>query len=269
MDDEIGIILLEPGTTWPFNSGVNIENIYHLLNKTNRTKPLVIIIDRTTTSITNQMLYELDYQLPAHVVLIIVESALKYYQYGMDLGNMGFIVATGKIFRYKKYRDLIEHLMYILSGIPDPAIVMRFPSPSIDMLKKRLFRISRNTDLYISFFNFIQSSHLIDFIGTSVDKNSGCNICGDNWKGSLVFLKLKYLSNSSEYYEYTRNIVMKADPKLNIHLGSSFGFDNLRLSVVEDLRDKNNTAIRFSIGSDTVYEQFNRIQYLYNILRRD
>lgn len=265
-EDEIGIMLLEPGSTWPFNSGINLDNIYDLLHNTNKSKPLIVIIDRTTTSITNQMLYKLDYSLPAHVVLIIVESAVKYYQFGMDLCNMGFIVTYGKIFRYKEYRDLIEQLMYVLSGIPDPSLIMRLPQPSRYMLEKRLSRIARNTELYVSFLRFIQNSYKINFIETSVDINGGCHIYKKSWRGSLIFVKFEGLSSSEEYYKLTEFSVTEADPLLNIHLGSSFGFDSLRVSVVEDLNDGKNAALRLSIGSDTLYEQLDRIQYLYYVL---
>ena len=89
--------------------------------------------------------------LPSHVVLIIVESGIKYFQLGLDLTNLGFVTFTGNIFRMKDFVDIINHLSSVLSAIPDPVLLQRLPDPNLPFVEERLDRMARNTRLLCSF----------------------------------------------------------------------------------------------------------------------
>lgn len=264
-NEDIGCLLIDPGTTWPIRDGINLDLFFEKLKHHRQKKPLFIIIDRTITSITNSILEKYEKMLPSHVVLIIVESGIKYFQLGLDLTNLGFVTFTGNIFRMKDFVDIINHLSSVLSAIPDPVLLQRLPDPNLPFVEERLDRMARNTRLLCSFFKYMVGRNLIKEVNTSVSMDKKYQINEYPWIGTLIYVKTLYSESLSDYANECENIVRNIQPNINIYSGSSFGFDTTRLCVVEEMfSSKLNCALRISVGRETIYETLQNALYLYN-----
>ncbi|MGG4551376.1 hypothetical protein, partial [Paenibacillus humicus] len=263
--EEIGGLIIDSATTWPSSTGIDLELLFEKVRNHKQKSPMVIIYDRTLSSISVQLFEKFAMDLPSTNVLISVESAIKYYQFGLDLINLGCVVMYSSLFRIKKFFDLIFYIFRILTASPDPILIMKMPAPSIKLIEQRMARISKNVELYVSFFGYLKKKGLIFEVFTGIDLEKRLKISHMNWVGSLVYVTISYLSSHQQYEYFVKYVVENAPAELHLHMGASFGFDTTRLSTVSDvLMDSNGeSALRFSIGTESEFEIFNKCKYLY------
>lgn len=263
-NEEIGCLLLDPGTTWPIHSGVDLDLVFSLLEKHKQRSPMFLVVDRTITSISNQVLEKYKDNIPSYVVLIVVESGIKYYQQGLDLVNLGLITFTGNIFRMSAYRDVIKHLTSVLSVYLDPSLLYRLPQPSLFYAENRLKRMSRNTNILISFYNFLKEKHLIDDIYSSVSSKKEYRIRGQPWLGTLIYIKHHNSLEYTAYMQDAKQIINSEGINSHFNQGSSFGFDTNRLCVVEEMfKEEPNCALRLSVGRESIQDILKSSLQLY------
>lgn len=267
--EEIGGIIIDSATTWPASEGIDLDLFFEKVRTHEQKSPMVIIYDRTLSSVSIQLFENFAKDLPLTIVLISIESAIKYYQYGLDLINLGCIVMYSSLFRIKKYFDLIDYTFRILTASPDPTLIMKMPAPSIQLIEERMIRFSKNMELYVSFFKFLKKEGLVSEVLTSINLDKRLKILGMNWTGSLIYVTVGHLYTHKQYEDFAAYVVKNAPPELHLHMGAGFGFDTTRLSTVYNvLMDSDGRcALRFSVGTESRNEIFHKCNYLYNCFK--
>lgn len=253
--EEMGCLLLEPGLTWPVREGIDLEILFSKLENHRQELPLFVIIDRTLTSIANPLFQRFADRLPEHVILVCVESGIKYFQFGMELTNLGFLAFCGSRVSDEPFAKLLEHVMNVLSGVPEPSLVWRLPEPSMPILQKRMHRLARNMNVLFEFFEELRSEGHVRSLFPSVPEFQPCQVLGEPWIGSLMYFQLPEVATFQEYERIAAEWVQQAPPSLHFHMGGSFGFDTMRVNAVEESPEReNNSALRLSVGRDTMEE---------------
>ncbi|OUA56156.1 hypothetical protein [Bacillus thuringiensis] len=266
--EEIGCLIVDPGSTWPIRNGVNLEVLVQKLSTHKQKAPLFLIIDRTVTSIANQLFQKYGHKMPNNIVFISVESGLKYFQFGLDLSNMGFIAISSNLIRIPAILDLFEHLLNVLSANPDPTLMLYLPPFSREKLQKRLVRMGRNTTILYKLFSDSNEFKNISKVYTSISKRQKYQLNNQDWIGTLLYLQLHHLNSKEEYYNFSRKLITSSPLDLCLFSGSSFGFDTMRLCLVEEMNSsKENVALRFSVGRDPIDEFLKKIQYFQQFLK--
>ncbi|MBD7913050.1 hypothetical protein [Clostridium cibarium] len=258
-NEEIGCILLEPGTTWPIGEGIDLDKFFNKLKLHVQKGPLFIIIDRTIVSIAEEIHLNYSKYMKNNQVLITVESGLKYYQYGLDIVNFGFCTIYGFICRIPAYIELTEHLINVISAIPDPALIKRLPEVNRLMVQKRLKRMARNSNLLFSFFKYLKVKNIINEIHQSVSNEKLLKIEEIPWNGTLIYIQNGINKTLADYETLSNRIINHSKESLSIHKGGSFGFDTMRLSACEELENPLNCSLRISVGRDTLFDLINKI----------
>ncbi|MDG0793741.1 hypothetical protein OMP38_25115 [Cohnella ginsengisoli] len=150
----VGCIIVDPGQCWPIKPPVDLRRLFDCLR---RHRPygqelLFVIVDRTLTSIANPMFERYADSLPAHVVLVSVESGIKYLQYGFDLANVGYLVASGQPMAEATHRSRWIDLLSIIDAGASPLDVRQLPAPDLATVAARLGRLNRNAHWMNAFF---------------------------------------------------------------------------------------------------------------------
>lgn len=260
----IGCLLVEPSTTWPVGSEIDFDLVIKLLKRHKQKRPLFVIVDKTLSSIFNQPFLNDMNDLSKNVVIVTIESALKYYQFGLDLVNLGMISFYGKIFRFIQYRELLDHLMAVLTAIPDHGLILRLPSPNYRAVQNRLLRMARNCDfLYRVLLERKEEGGFYQVFRSFSDSNSKFSCNGQVWRGNLLYVMLRKELAFSSYITALQNFLLCAPKRLCIQRGGSFGFDTLRLCCVEDFYGTESSALRISVGRDTVSEMIDKCRFFY------
>lgn len=263
-NEEIGCLIIDPGTTWPFGEGIDLGLLFEKLKKHNQKLPLFIIVDRTITSTANQLIEKYCDFVQYNQVLISFESGLKYYQYGLDIANVGFIVIYGSIIRMKNYIDLIMHLLHVISAIPDHSLIRKLPTPCLEMAEKRLSRIARNSNILYSLFIYLKERLIIKEVYRSINCKEPLYMENKKWNGSLLYIKLHNYSTFDDYDKLASELFLEDCNKLYITRGSSFGFDTMRVGACMDMDNESNCTLRISVGRDTLPEILEKAIYFKN-----
>lgn len=269
-EDPIGCLVLDSATTWPAYVGIDLDILLKKVKTHKQDNLLFIIIDRTMASISSQLINQYGDNLPSYVVLICVESLLKYYQHGLDITNIGIILYVGSIFRIPKFSELINFLLKTLSATPDPSLVRRLPRPNRTMLEIRLSRMARNTHLIFSFFQYLQKKKLVCNALLGIDPDANLLIGKTKWVGSLLYVQLSKLYTLKDYEVISLKMVEDAPAALHFHNGTSFGFDTTRIShVFNYLEEKDESfALRISLGTYNMKELIFITQYIFHHFTR-
>jgi hypothetical protein len=265
--EPIGCLLLEPGVTWPVHDAVHMELLFDKLSRHRQDHPLFIVIDRTLTGIANPLFDKYADRLPDHIYLVCIESGIKYFQFGMELTNLGFFAVYGKELEHEETRERFVHFMNVLSGIPEPAAVWRLPRPSRVMLEKRMTRLARNANRLHDFFGDRLSKGQLISLYRSVQPKQRLSFGDEPWNGSLLYMQLPGMVTFQDYEAAACDWVKRSPPGLNLHFGGSFGFDMLRIGAVMESEEwAHNAALRISVGRDLASDLELKMHYFGTLL---
>ncbi|MFK7692429.1 hypothetical protein [Paenibacillus sp. HJGM_3] len=261
----IGCLLVEPGLTWPVEPPVDLDRLMAQLERHPQTEPLYVIVDRTLTGIANPLFERYGDRLPPHIVLISVESGIKYYEYGLDLMSAGYIVATGKALKEPAAADAWVALLGLLNAGADPAMVRQLPVPDADRLQARLGRLNRNAWLVQSFLRHMQDQGFVWRADTSVHPSHAYQMGGMPWIGAVFYIQLREGMTEAAYQAWIDRLISEAPEELHLTAGGSFGFDTFRFNTVTDGSGTRN-ALRMSVGRDPIVQLLGKLRVLHRAL---
>ncbi len=264
--EPVGCLLVDPAVCWPVRPAVDLEILFVKLQRHRQKEPLYVIVDRTLTSLANPLFERYGDKLPAHVVLVAVESGIKYYQYGLDLANIGFVAAAGRQLQQdgeavKRWVDL----MGMLSASPDPTLVRMIPAPHEGRVKARLRRLNRNAHWFYAFLNYMKERGHIRRYYLSVEPSPRYVIDDRPWIGSVFYIRKDDGYSEADYQQWIDRLAASAPPELHFVSGGSFGFDTFRLNAVSASGGSDN-ALRCSVGRDTIGQLLVRLRFLHDYL---
>lgn len=243
----LGCLIVDPGLCWPVREPVDLPRLMEALIRHRQREPLFVIVDRTLTSLANPLFERYAERLPPHIVLICVESGIKYLQYGFDLANIGYAVVCAAALAEEEYRARWIELLSILDAGADPVTIRQLPAPDRRTAAARLARINRNAGQTAQFLRRLADEGLIRDYCASVQLGETYRIGGAPWLGSVFYIRLPGALSEEDYQARIDACVKAAPPQLHLVSGGSFGFDTLRLNALHgDTEDE--YALRLSVG---------------------
>ncbi|MEK0316729.1 hypothetical protein [Cohnella sp. 56] len=246
-NEPIGCLIVDPGVCWPVRPPVDLPRLFAALGRHRQREPLYVIVDRTLTSVANPLFERYAAQMPPHVVLVCVESGIKYLQYGFDLANVGYLAVCAAEMAREAYRARWIELLSILDAGADPLTVRQLPPPDRRTIVSRLGRINRNAYCMDEYLGRLASEGRIRDYCRSVDPSDAYRIEGRPWLGSVFYIRLPGELTEQAYQARIDACVRDAPPDLHLVSGGSFGFDTLRLNAVHGESPDEN-ALRLSVG---------------------
>ncbi|WP_010273090.1 hypothetical protein [Paenibacillus senegalensis] len=265
-NERIGGLMVDPGACWPVHLPIDLERLMRGLHRHQQDDSLYVIVDRTFTTITNPLFENYLDKLPEHVVLIIVESGIKYLQYGLELSNVGYVAAAGqRIGRPEERERWIEHLAILDAGA-DPMAICQLPEPDLHYYSLRLDRLNRNAYWVRSFLDYLCEEGLILSYYSAITPSPQFKIMGKPWAGSVFYIRLKEGKVSeTECLEWINELVASAPDQEHFVSGGSFGFDSFRLNAVNDDQGMG-TALRLSVGREPFQQLMAKLRFLHQYL---
>lgn len=261
----IGCVLVDPGMCWPISPAVDLARLMDGLSRHRQSEPLYVIVDRTLTSVSNPLFERYGDQLPPHVVLISVESGIKYMQYGLDLANVGYLTALGRMLESQSHRAKWVALLSLLDAGADPVTVRQLPTPDLHQLTARLSRLNRNAYWMDAFLRHMVRVGKVEAYYRSVEPSPQYELDGRHWIGSLFYIQLPGLRSDAEYEAWIDAFVISAPREEHFVSGGSFGFDTFRMNAVRDSTCQNN-ALRVSVGRAPLGQFLLKLKYMYSQL---
>ncbi|MBP1155711.1 MULTISPECIES: hypothetical protein [unclassified Paenibacillus] len=262
----IGCLLVDPGMCWPVRPAVDLARLFEGLSCHKQSQPLYVIVDRTLTSVANPLFERYADRLPPHVVLISVESGIKYMQYGLELANVGYLVAVGRTLRSESHREKWVALLSLLDAGADPLTVRQLPAPDLKRLTARLSRLNRNAYWMDAFLSHMAREGKVAAFYRSVEPSSQYDLNGRNWIGSVFYIQLPGHRSEQEYQAWIDDFVVSSPEEVHFVSGGSFGFDTFRMNAVGDVSGKEN-ALRVSVGRDPLGQLLLKLKYMYSYVQ--
>jgi cystathionine beta-lyase/cystathionine gamma-synthase len=187
--------------------------------------------------------------------LVVVESLLKFHQFGFDRVSGGIICAP-----VGSEQGLFETRMHLGTIMPD-ASVLAMPLPHRELFDARLARIGRNARLLAEKLAAAVEkgdSHVSRVIHPSLPSYEGYEWSKDlSFQGPFVTLSFKEGKQGVSHYDAFVSRVTAAAKKAGIDIvgGTSFGFDTTRLYVTARYATGiTNPFVRISVGTETKRE---------------
>lgn len=263
----IGCLIVDPGQCWPIKPPVDLDKLFDRLrhHRPGGNELLFVIVDRTLTSISNQMFRRYADSLPPHVILVSVESGIKYLQYGFDLTNVGYLVACGQAMEEPTHRSRWVDLLSILDAGASPIDVRQLPAPDFPTVEARLGRLNRNAHWMNAYLRYLREQGRIKDYFLSVNASEDYVLDGRPWIGTVFYIRL-YGELSEQDYQARIDACARAVPS-SMHLisGGSFGFDSLRLNAVHGETAEEN-ALRLSAGRAPLDQLMETMRVLAELL---
>ncbi|MDI4646003.1 hypothetical protein [Cohnella hashimotonis] len=263
----IGCLIVDPGQCWPVRQPVSLSKLFDCLQRHRpyEDRLLFVIVDRTLTGISNRMFERYAESLPSHIVLISVESGIKYLQYGFDLANVGYLVVSGQAMREASFHERWIELLSILDAGASPLDIRQLPVPDLATVSARLDRLNRNADWMRAFLSCLKTyGHIRQFF-LSVNPCDEFMLEGKPWIGSVFYIQLDGNLPEQAYQERIDTCVRLAPPGLQLVSGGSFGFDSLRLNAVHGDTPQEN-ALRLSVSRAPLDQLMETMQVLVKLL---
>ncbi|CAI6032401.1 hypothetical protein [Cohnella sp. JJ-181] len=261
----VGCLIVDPGQCWPIRQPVDLGALFEALKLHEQRQPLYVIVDRTLTSVANPIFERYADRLPAHVVLVCVESGIKYLQYGFDLVNVGYLVACGHALAEETHRERWVELLSILDAGASPLDVRQLPEPDRSTIITRLSRLNRNAHWMDAYLQYLRRQGDILGYDRSVDPSDAYILEGRTWIGSVFYVRLHGDLSEQEYQERIDACVSASPPEMHLISGGSFGFDSLRLNAVHGEAPEEN-ALRLSVGRAPLDQLLATFQVLARLL---
>ncbi|MCX6820165.1 MAG: PLP-dependent transferase [Candidatus Adlerbacteria bacterium] len=212
------------------------------------------VLDNTGLGPMYQPLRDLPWN-PLGMHVVVVESLLKFHQFGMDRVGGG-IIWTPSIVE----NGLFEARMHMGTIIPD-ASVSALPEPNRALQEARLMRIGHNAHMLATLLDSFVREHV-----TVVEKvvHPGLpHYEGYSWTRTMLFqgpfITLRFCEGKRtvSHYDAFVSRVQKIgkEKKVDIIGGTSFGFDTTRLYVTARYAtDLTEPFVRIALGTETVDE---------------
>jgi hypothetical protein len=259
----IGGLLVDPGLSWPVRPAMDLARLFAGLSHHKQNEPLYVIVDRTFTSAANPLFERYSDLLPPHVVLISVESGIKYMQYGLDLANVGYLVALGRSMENNSHKEKWIGLLSLLDAGAEPVTARQLPTPDSRRLETRLSRLNRNAYWMDAFLTFMASEGKIAAFYRSVDPSPQLMLDKRQWMGSVFYIQFPGNYSEQDYQDWIDRFVKLSPQEEHFVSGGSFGFDTFRMNAVCDADGKEN-ALRVSVGRDPLGQFLLKLKYMYS-----
>ncbi|MDG0812618.1 hypothetical protein [Cohnella rhizosphaerae] len=246
---KIGCLIVDPGQCWPVRPPVDLDRLFDCLRRHQPcgNERLFVVVDRTLTSISNRMFQRYANELPSHIVLVSVESGIKYLQYGFDLANVGYLVACGQAMLEASHRARWVELLSILDAGASPLHVRQLPAPDFSTIEARLGRLNRNAHWMNAYLRYLQKQGRIKDYFLSVNASDAFTLEGEHWIGTVFYIRLHGELSEKAYQARIDACASAAPTGMHLISGGSFGFDSLRLNAVHGDTPEEN-ALRLSAG---------------------
>ncbi|HLL60501.1 MAG TPA: hypothetical protein VK338_02190 [Candidatus Nitrosocosmicus sp.] len=237
----------------------DIRKLLNYLNK-NIKEDIYIVIDNTCLSITSQPLSMINSK---KIHIICIESLNKYHQFGMDRVTAGIIYTKCDIKNYELLYNARDHSG---SNISDTS-VYSLPIPNKKILQKRLNRFERN----IQHIMTAVIEHLNTFPSTII---SGISYAKKNSENDFLgsYFTFKFHDSYKKINLYKKMILLLIDEgkKNNVQIvaGTSFGLNTSRIYLTSLRSDYGDPFVRFSVGTETLWEVEKIIQVLIKVINR-
>lgn len=261
-NEKINCIIMDIGNNWPVKNGVALNVFFDKLEHHKQREPLFIIVDCTLAPLVSNIYLKYRNKLPQNVILVTVESLLKYFQMGLELTNLGFVVFHGYLLKRQLYRDIVFDLLRTLTAIPDASLIERISDFSVRHLKCRLNRFSRNARFLYDYFLHLKDMNIVESVRTSIAKQNNFVIDNEQWIGSILYVQFKNFNSLEEYEKLAKDFIYDESRSSLVCYGMSFGFDTTRFCAVQDIKleGSEGLCLRISIGKDTILEIVNLIE---------
>lgn len=257
----VGGLLLDPGVSWPARPAIDFERLMRGISEYRGSEPLYLIVDRTLTGIANPLLTRYAEKLPRQVVLVSIESTIKYLQYGMDLTNAGFVAGTGSRLADEQERQRWIDLLGLLDAGASPLTARQLPEPELTRLTARLARVNRNATLLSSFLDHQLRQGRIEQYQVSVQPSEAYLLAGEPWRGSIAYIRLPNCGAEEKVQRRIDDFVASAPERSHFVSGGSFGFDTFRMNAVS-AKDGSEAALRMSVGRDPILQLLTKLRYV-------
>lgn len=214
-----------------------------------------LVLDNTCLASSFQPLAHLP-RLKNKLQLVVIESLMKYHQYGFDRVTGGVIWRNGLA-----PMGLSTCRMHLGTNMPD-ASVLAMPLPNRALLTKRLARFERNAsylakhlDAHITFLRLTPFSHIVypglaSYPGYAWTKDKP-------FHGSFFTIAFKSpFARPATYQRFISHAIAEAKHAgLQITAGTSFGYATTRVYLTA-LHSRNHAKpfLRVSVGTET-YEE--------------
>ncbi|SFB44510.1 Cystathionine beta-lyase/cystathionine gamma-synthase [Cohnella sp. OV330] len=245
----VGCLIVDPGQCWPIKPPVDLRRLFDCLRRHRpyRQELLFVIVDRTLTGIANPMFERYADSLPSHIILVSVESGIKYLQYGFDLANVGYLVASGQPMAEETHRSRWIDLLSIIDAGASPLDVRQLPAPDFATVSARLVRLNRNAHWLNAFLQYLQTQGRIKDFNLSVKASDEYLLEGQHWIGTVFYIRLHGELSEQAYQNRIDACAAAAPSGMHLISGGSFGFDSLRLNAIHGDAPEEN-ALRLSAG---------------------
>ncbi len=187
--------------------------------------------------------------------LLVVESLIKYHQFGFDRVNAGIVWAP----KFAE-RGLFQARMHLGTIIPE-ASVLSLPTPNRVLLEKRMRRVGRNAFYLAQTLDarlVDKQSSISHVVYPGLPSYSGYAWTKDlPFQGGFIVLSFKEkYKNVKRYDAFIQSVLMHAK-KAGVDLigGTSFGFNTTRVYVTARYAtDITEPFVRISAGTETRQE---------------
>lgn len=231
----------------------NIEAIFLYITKHTK-HPVYILLDNTNVATTLQPISSVRGK-NKNVSIVVIESLNKYYQFGADRTSAGVIYAWGK--DTIKLQEAREHMGTI---ILDASCYM-LPTPNRNLLEKRLRRYERNVSLLTTalsnYLAITPSKILRDVAHPTLSHHPAFSWAKKMpFHGSFfAFTWHKKYDTPNMHNRFIKEVLRQAKKqKVQITSGTSFGFQKSRIYLTSATFDVGKPFVRFSVGTENIYE---------------
>ncbi|MEI6864233.1 MAG: PLP-dependent transferase [Candidatus Adlerbacteria bacterium] len=212
------------------------------------------VLDNTGLGPMYQPLRDLPWS-PFGMHVVVVESLLKFHQFGLDRVSGGIIWTPSLV-----ENGLFEARMHMGTIIPD-ASVSALPEPNRALQDARLIRIGHNAHLLATLLDSFVREHVTvveKVVHPGLSHYEGYAWTKDTaFQGPFVTLRFRDGKRSVSHYDAFVLRVQKIGKEKNVHIigGTSFGFDTTRLYVTARYAtDLTEPFVRIALGTETVDE---------------
>lgn len=213
-----------------------------------------LVIDNTAMTTAVQPLLFLPSLI--HPRYILVESLVKYHQFGMDKINGGIILTS-----FIDAQGMVITRMQLGTNLNDTS-VQSLPRPNRSLLDARQQRLTRNAMMLATALDKYLQTHINLEIQGIAFPGLPSHACYEwtkdmTFHGSYFAIKFRLLYQNQITYSHFINKVMKlaAQKGVALHGGTSFGMDVTRIYVTGRFAtDLVKPFIRISVGTETEYE---------------
>lgn len=226
-----------------------------------------IVLDNTAMANFYQPLDDLPMSIRG-AQFLVVESLVKYHQFGFDRVNAGIVWASSG-----SEEGLFNARMHTGTIIPNTSL-HTLPEPNGVLLQKRLARIGRNT-LYLAsgLEKVLESSDSLEaIVYPGLPSHVGYAWANDlAFQGGFFVLRFKSKYRKISYYDsFIERLILEAKRRgVDIVEGTSFGFSTTRIYVSARYAGiLTEPFVRVAVGTETM-DEIQKLAEVFKIVLTD